>query len=156
MPASVREEIVANIQTTLRLIDAGATYDNTIEDAAIQRWNSNGNPRGTVPMILIYEASESRSDKSFRLTHCRMSIFLALMCRQTEDDSTSAGTLLNSLLGDITKALKVDVTRGGYAVDTEITDVSPLETEEGQEEFGLLITVDVEYRHDQTNPKTVA
>ena len=59
------------------------------------------------------------------------------------------------LMIKFTRKLKEDITRGGNAVDTAVTSVEPFDTIEGQGEVGLVITLEVKYRHAQNNPKTV-
>lgn len=154
MPDTIREKIFLNLVTTLSGIVVANGYENDI--ASVERWNMNGNNKASVPAIIINSGPEKDSDSvAYNLTHCLLTVFLELWVRQNETESTATATdrLLNSLLGDIKKALQVDVTRGGVAVDTEITDIESFETIEGQQHAGLIITVEIEYRHIQTNPQ---
>lgn len=154
MPDTVRENIFENIQTTLAAIVAGGTYDNTIQ--RVERWKQHGQDfQGAMPLIVITSGPEKRSDRTYPLTICDLTVYLSLWTRQAESDSADSETVLNSILGDITKALKTDLTRGGYAVDTEITDIEPFDVVEGQPYSGLIITLAINYRHQQNNPKTV-
>ena len=59
----------------------------------------------------------------------------------------STDTILNSLLGDVEKALAIDETRGGNAVDTIITGCVPFETVEGQPYSGIILDIKIHYRH---------
>lgn len=155
MPDTVREAIFADLVTTLSAIAVAGGYDNDI--ASVQRWDMNGNNKADVPAIIVNSGPEKSDDgKAYDLTHCLLTVFLELWVRQNETESAATPTdkLLNSLLGDVKKALALDVTRGGIAVDTEITDVETFETIEGQQHSGLIITVEIEYRHKQTDPKT--
>ena len=155
MADTVREKIFANLVTTLSGISVAGGYDNNI--ALVERWNMNGNNKANVPAIIINSGPEKNDDdKAYNLTHCLLAVFLELWVRQNETESAATPTdkILNSLLGDIKKALAVDVTRGGNAVDTEVTDIETFETIEGQQHAGLIITVEIEYRHKQTDPQT--
>lgn len=153
MADTIREKIFENLVTTLSGISVVGGYDNDI--ASVERWNMNGNNKASVPAIIINSGPEKNDDgKAYDLTHCLLTVFIELWVRQNEAESATTPTdkLLNSLLGDIKKALAQDVTRGGNAVDTEVTDVETFETIEGQQHAGLVITVQIEYRHQQQNP----
>ena len=154
MPNTVRENIFANLKTTLETIVAGATYDNTV--AEVRRYNINDQALGSYPLIVITPGTETGNDEAFPLLKCVLEVILEVWISPAEDETTATDTLLNSLLGDIKRSLMQDITRGGYAVDTTVgTLVEPFESLRGQAEAGYFITVKIEYRHDQTNPKTV-
>ena len=155
MADTVREKIFADLVTTLSGISTANGYDNNI--ASVQRWDMNGNNKVGVPAIIVNSGPEKNDDgKAYDLTHCLLTVFLELWVRQNEAESAAMPTdkLLNSLLGDIKKSLAEDVTRGGNAFDTEVTDVETFETVEGQQHAGLVVTIEIEYRHKQTDPKT--
>jgi len=155
MADTVREKVFLNLVTTLSGILVANGYENNI--TSVQRWDMNGNNKANVPAIIINSGPEKNDDdRAYNLTHCVLTIFLELWVRQNETESAAIPTdkLLNSLLGDVKKALAVDVTRGGVAVDTEVTDIETFETIEGQQHAGLIITTEIEYRHKQTDPQT--
>lgn len=151
MALTVRENIMANIATVLATITVANGYANTV--GSVQRWKQNGNPLTTVPAIIIHEGAESNEDKPDPLTNCHLSVYLALYIRESEDAAAGTGTTLNSLLGDIVKALKVDITRGGYAADTTKKGDAPFEVVEGEAYAGLVIELDIHYRYKQTDPQ---
>ncbi len=153
MPNTVRENIFQDIKSALSLISVSNGFDNNI--ASVQQWDVNGNNLVSVPVIIVNSGPEDGSDNAYPLTTCSLKVFLTLWTRIDEGSSSAPDTVLNSLLGDIKKKLKEDIARGGNAVDTSITAVEPFDTIEGQGEVGLVITVEVKYRHAQTNPKTV-
>ena len=153
MADSIREKIMANIKTALAAITTVNGYVNNITN--VQRWKQNGNSIATVPAIIINGGPEDNKDDRFPLTTCMMTIFVDLYIREAESSTSDTDTVLNSLLQDIKKAVKVDITRGGNAVDTTFKSIVPFETIEGQAFAGLIIEVEVEYRHQQTDP-TVA
>ena len=70
----------------------------------------------------------------------------------SDDESDSIDTRLNDVASDIEKKLKADVTRGQLAVDTFITQVEKIDTEENT---GVLITVIVHYRTAFNDPYTL-
>ncbi|MBI5147765.1 MAG: hypothetical protein HZA37_01275 [Parcubacteria group bacterium] len=153
MPNTVREDIFQNVKTALQAITQANGFDNNM--GSIQQWDPNGNAYGAMPMVIINSGPESDVDDAFPLTTCRLTIFLTLWTRIDEGSSTPADTVLNSLLGDIKKKLKEDIARGGKAVDTKIGEIEPFDVIQGQGEVGLIITIEVLYRHSQTDPKEV-
>jgi len=153
MPNTIRENIFQNIKSALSLISVANGFDNNI--ASVQQWDVNGNTLSAVPTIIVNSGPEDGSDNAYPLTTCSLKIFLTLWTRIDEGSGSAPDTVLNSLLGDIKRKLKEDIARGGNAVDTAITSVEPFDTIEGQGEVGLVITVEVKYRHAQINPKTV-
>lgn len=152
MGDTVREKIIQNMVTTLQGITVAAGYNNTL--ASVQRYKAFANVTLDVPAVLVGEGAEDCSDHADPLTSCNLTVFLAVVTRQAESDTAATGAVLNSLLGDIKKALMIDHTRGGYAVDTNIKYSEPYEIAEGNPQVGLLITVEIEYRHLITNPES--
>jgi len=153
MGTTVRESIIQNIKTTLEAITIANGYNATI--AKVVQWNPNGIGHGTMPMIIIAAGPEPNSEnEGYDLQTCRMTVFLDLWIAVDEDATEAADTTLNKHLGDIKKALMTDLTRGGYAVTTHITDVEPFDVVEGQPYAGLIITAEVHYRHAISNPET--
>ena len=154
MPDTVREDIFANIKTSLQAITTGNGFDNTI--TTVKRYNINDETLGPYPMVIINPGTETNQEqgKDFSLTHCQMQVILEVWINPQASETTPTDKLLNSLLGDIKKKLKEDITRGGKAIDTRFAEIEPFEQLTGQSEAGYFITIVVEYRHLQTNPKT--
>lgn len=149
MADTVKEAIMKNIKTTLEAIQAGETYNNTIK--SVQRWQQKGNSLVLVPCIVINAGPEDRTDDPNPLTSCDFTVYIDVW---TRDESDSTDSILNSLFGDIIKALTADITRGGNAVETHILSVVPFETIEGQPYAGIIVETLIKYRHEQTDPET--
>lgn len=147
---TVRENILSNIKTTLETITIANGYANTI--ASVQRWDKRGNVLRQVPCIVVNAGQEEKQMSPNPLFTCRLSVYLDLWIRQDESDAQPTDTLLSSLLGDIEKALMVDNTRGGYAIETNIKSNVPFETVEGQPHAGLTIELEILYQHKQSDP----
>ncbi len=153
MPDTIREKIFQSIEYALNTIHVVNGYDNDI--ASVQRWRQNGNLLKDVPAAIISTGVERNDDKPFPLTSCNLTVFLDVWIREPESSTQGTEILLNSLLGDIKKALKVDILRGGNAVDTNFGDTLPFETVEGEPHAGFILELLIKYRHLQTDPKTV-
>ena len=147
---TVRENILANIKTTLETITITNGYGNNI--ASVQRWNKRGNALRQVPCIVVNAGQEEKQMSPNPFFSCKLSVYLDLWIRQDESDSQSTDSLLSGLLGDIEKSLMVDNTRGGYAIETNIKSNVPFETVEGQPHAGLTIELEVLYQHRQSDP----
>lgn len=148
---TVRESILANIKTTLETITTENGYNNTL--ASVQRWKQNANTFNHVPCVIIAAGPETKSIGPYPNQTCRLTVFLGIWTRQLETDTDPSDTILNSLMGDVEKALMTDVTRGGYSRDTNIISNEPFDSIEGQPDIGLMIQVEVLYQHLITNPE---
>ena len=115
---TIRESILENLRTTLAEITAANGYHNDI--ASVQRWRQSGNSLLNIPCIVINAGPEEKDPIPNPFTTCRLTVYLDVWMRQDQSDPQPTDTLLNSLLGDIEKALMVDYTRGGFAKDTNI------------------------------------
>ncbi|MDD5450197.1 MAG: hypothetical protein PHO42_06370 [Candidatus Omnitrophica bacterium] len=149
--STVRENIIANLKTTLEAITQANGYNNDI--ASVQRWMQRGNILKSVPCIVISAGQEDKKPEPNPLMTCRLSVYLELYLRQNETDQTPTDSLINSLLGDIEKALMLDYTRGSFALDTNIRAIMPFETQEGQANAGAVIEIEILYQHQQNNPE---
>jgi hypothetical protein len=150
--ATIRENILANLKTVLSTISIANGYDNNI--ASVQRYLMHGNPLVNVPAIIITAGPERKAPNPNPLQTCHMTVFLEIWVTQAQSDTTPTDTVINSIYGDIEKAVMVDVTRGGNAIDNLVVGAVPFETIEGQPYAGLIIELDVEYQHNQNDPES--
>lgn len=151
---TVRESILANIKTVLQTVTIGNGYDNTL--ASVQRWRQSGNNLINVPCVIINAGPEDKQDEPNPYKTCLLTVYLDLWNRQDADSTADTDTILNSIYGDIEKALMVDITRGGYAIDTNVRSAAPFETVEGQPHAGLTIEIEIQYQHLISDPETAA
>ena len=150
---TIRERILANIKTTLEAITIVNGYANTI--LSVQRWDKRGNALRQVPCIVINAGQEEKQMSPNPYFTCRLSVYLDVWIRQDEGDATATDVILSGILGDIEKALMVDNSRAGFAIDTNIKSNVPFETVEGQPHAGLTIEIEVLYQHTQSDPSIV-
>ena len=153
MADSIREKIMQNIKTTLLTISVANGYVNEI--SSVQRWAQAGNNLADVPCIIINAGPETLQQKPGLVAECRLSVMIDLWIRHdTTANPGSTDAILNSIFADIEKALMVDYTRGGYAVNTYVTNVVPFETAKGQPYAGLIIETEILYMHFVSDPAT--
>lgn len=154
MADTIREKILKNIKTTLESVTTGNGYDNTV--GSVQRWKKQGNATSEASITcVIYPGPETKQPRPNPLFTCRLPLMLEFFVLQDKEDTLSTDERLNSLLGDIEKALMVDITRGGFAEDTDILGNEPFLTIEGQPNAGLTVDIEVLYRHKQTDPELI-
>lgn len=152
MGDTVREKIMQNVKTTLEGISIANGYNNDI--ASVQRWDQASNPLIEVPCIMIRGGLEEKEPAPNPLTTCRLMIFIDVWIRHDKDaDPRSTDAILCSHLGDVEKALMVDIKRGGYAVDTILQRNVPFENIEGEPYAGIVMEVEIHYRHKTNDPE---
>lgn len=148
---TVRESILQDLKTTLETISTANGYHNDI--ANVQRWRQSGNSLLSVPCIVINAGPEEKEPVPNPFTTCKFTVYLDVWMRQDSSDPQATDTLLNSLLGDVEKALIQDITRGGFAKDTNIKSNVLFETLEGQPQTGIIIELEIIYQHKQDDPE---
>ena len=136
---SVRENIASNIVTQLQAISSP-----TIKLVTREPFDFDKLSNAQYPAILVRTTNESREDGTVGgATSSRFgNIDYELVCFVK---STTIDTSRNQIVEAIEEKLDVDRTRGGNAIDTQITSI---ETDDGSIDpiGGVIITVRVEYQ----------
>lgn len=150
--STIRENILNNVLTTLQGVTTGNGFNNTL--GRVERWNMHANAlAGGLPAVFISVGSETKQPEPNPLMSCELDVVLYLFIVQAEGDSDPTDQVVNSLFGDIEKALAADFSRGGYAIDSLVTSADPFEGVEGQPFAGLIIHLMVRYQHRQDDPE---
>lgn len=156
MADSVRELIMKDIQRTLETITTANGYRNTL--ASVQRFNQAGQSLANTPVCVLMEGEDSVDQEgplagSFSLTSRTLSVSIVVVhCQDLDADARSASEVMNGLIQDIQKAMQVDHTRGGVALDTMEIGIGEMDVEEGQPEIVQTIGFRIRYRHQRTDP----
>lgn len=150
MSESIRELILKNLKTTMQGITVANGYNYTI--ASVQRWESKGNNYAAVPCIVINSGPEDKEEGPDPQTTCKFTVFIEATYRQDDDSTENSDSIISKLLADIEKALTVDITRGNNAENTKILGNILFETTEGERSFGVIINLEILYRHKNTDP----
>lgn len=150
MNDSIRELILQNIKTTLQGITTGAGYNYTVQ--SVERWKQKGNTTNVSPHIIVHAGPETKNPGPDPQTECDLSLIIEAGYRQDDTDITESDIIVSKLLADIEKALLADYTRGGYAEETKISGNIPFEYVEGQPRFGILVQIELKYKHANTDP----
>jgi hypothetical protein len=149
---TVREKILENLKTTLEGITVANGYNFDFTSGTIQRWSMHGNSLVNLPAVVLSCGDESEQSAPYPLEECALSVYLDCFFVSDEDEATSTDTYLNRLQGDIKKAVLADHTRGGHAVDTNVLGTTPFETTEGQHYAGIIVEIEIKYRHQRLDP----
>ena len=154
MADSVREQIVKHIQTTLQGITVANGYGNTL--TAVERLLQRGQTTQP-PMAYVLEGDDEASVGTIfgaaGLISRSLQVGIVLVVQQDDDvDARSASEVMNSLIADVQKALQVDHTRGGLAINTEETSVSAVQVEEGMPVLSATVEYRIAYRHSRVDP----
>ncbi len=148
--SSIRESILGNIKTTLAAMTVAGGYNYA--PATVERWKQKGQSTQASPHIIIHAGPENKHPGPDPQQTCVLSLLIEYGYRQDDTDTTESDTIVSKLLEDIEKALLADNTRAGYAEDTTITGNIPFEVVDGQPRFGIMVQVEVQYKHALLNP----
>ena len=150
MAQTIRDKVLSNLKTVLETITTANGYSNSLKK--VSRWDQRSNPLSDTPCLTIALANESKEPEPNPLYTCRLTVLLEVWVCQKKSDPLSTDELLCSLLGDVEKCVMQDITRGGFAKDTDIKGSQPFEGVEGQPYAGIVVELEIEYEHNQLDP----
>jgi len=157
MPPSgtpVKEAIVADLETTLAAVAAGSDYYNTIEK--VTRIDAGPMNIKMFPAVIIVPLSADYSregDQGTLTISTEYRVQLSLFMRTRTD----AVTKIEKLIRDVHKAILVDRTRGGNALNTRALSDEvfyPTEDDEAYTSANLTIGVTFRTKNDDLNIST--
>ena len=148
----VKEQIMANLQTTLEGVNGGASYYTDF--SKVERVEAGGVQVKTFPTAIIsplgteYDSPNAvvttKIGATFRV---EITVFL-----RTRSNATRA---VERAIRDVHTALYVDRTRGGLAIDTRVAGSDPFYPSEATEPIcGADISVSITYRTQATDLNT--
>lgn len=142
---STRESIAGNLLTTLTNMTTPVTLKKVERDSFDFERLSNAQ----FPAAWIQSGAESKTSITVGSSSKIKGIISYTIIGFVK--SSSIDTSRNQLLESIEIALFDDVTRGGYAIETKVTDVS---TDEGAIDpvGGIVVSVEIEYHYIRGNP----
>ena len=156
MANSNRKRILDNLVSTIAAITVAGGYNLGCGQCVRGYKHFNQVPEdlltGTKFAAYVAGADEKRKNNAQRTFHSEiLASVLVYVLTPSAENTVQLEQDLDSAIEDITKALMVDVTRGGYAITTEITDI---DTDKGsfQPYAGAEILVRMEYRASVSTP----
>lgn len=139
----IRENILANIVTTLQAVNGTGGYNyklNHVERARLTKFD------GIYPAAFVFEETDAPVEEYDSTIVRKLTVTVEAWIESTS--SISQG--INKLLADIEKAMMTDRTRGGHAIDTNpptaqfvVMDGMPA---------GVLVSFDITYHHAAAQP----
>jgi len=155
MADSIAERIMQHLETTLESITTVNGYENTID--SVQRFQQEGQDPIDGNGVLLLDGDDVVEGMilagAYDLISRRRHVDLVIIGRQDLSvDTRSASEYMNSLEQDVRKALQVDETRGGIAINTEETQANETDVQIGMPELRRVIGYDIRYRHRRTDP----
>lgn len=153
MPAaSLRESIMDNIVTTIAAITTAGGYNFSVGECILGLKTITDSPGDIMPNVYVAGADEERKNTAQRTYRSDLLVTLVGYVKLADNaDKPTLERMISRLIADITKALMVDVTRGGYAITTEI---NAIDTDKGfYAPFGAVeISVRVDYQAAVATP----
>jgi hypothetical protein len=124
MANSRRKRIIDNVISTLAAVTTGGGYNFTIGQAARGFKNFNAIAEDLFPVVYAAGADEKRVNMTNGEFRSDLMISLVGYVRVADAANTEAlEQAIDNLIEDITKALMVDTTRGGFSTLTEIGEI---------------------------------
>ena len=148
------EHIAVNIEAAINAITEGNGFN---QDLVAVRPKRN-DFKDVVPedgKVLIWQADdELPEEQAYGAKEWIQPFVLMAIVLDSDEASASIDTRLNQVRADIQKKLIEDVTRGGYAFDTELLPCAKFD--DGQGFTGIAVNVAVHYRVKEDDPYTGA
>ncbi|MCP4601644.1 MAG: hypothetical protein GY847_14215 [Proteobacteria bacterium] len=151
MAASIKEQIIQNVLTTLATITTGNGYAQSVGTVAregtisgIAKW----------PALLVEDQNETiDTTVTMSWTHAELPIVIDIFTGGSETPETTA----SYLEADIHKALLVDHTRGGLAIDTLPISAELMSADKkAKPTSGTQVGFTINYRYAYGDPYTAA
>ncbi len=151
MNLPILERIALNLIDTLKGISVQAGYLN---DVQVQRMNLKRGTSYRDRMILVMTGSAERLDdqESVGFLHWEQSFLLTCFVQESDQSQMSLDERVNAIRADVERAVMLDYTRGGYALDTDLGDIIRMPVEAGTGMSGVVIEVLVQYRTSRLDP----
>jgi hypothetical protein len=138
---SIRESIAANLVTTL----SGMTSPITLKKVERNPFDFEKLSNAQFPACWIQSGEETREDSTMNESSSKRAAVVNYRVIGFVKSST-IDTARNELIEGIEEVLDADRTRGGYALDTQVTEVG---TDEGAIDpvGGIIMNVRIEYTY---------
>lgn len=154
MSESIKERIMQNVVEALSTISIANGYENDI--ASIQRQGLDVLSLKDVPLLYVFDGEDlvMRDKKTFPHTYRRLELYVSVAARPDSNvESRSGSTVLNSLLSDVERCLMADRTRSGLAIGTDSPDWMEAAFEDDMPHLAKALRFTIDYRHDHQDPR---
>ena len=148
--ASIREQIMAAIETRLGTISIANGYNNDIRE--VFRYTQDPSSLEKLPAIGIRRKTEATGFKYNEHVDKDLTIDITAFAHHPENTDGSSETISDSLIEDIEVAIAQDEEWSTLAMATDVLDWEDFPTEDGQALIGATLTMVIRYRHRIDNP----
>jgi hypothetical protein len=152
MSTPIIEYIAANIKTTIDGITTTGGYNQTLighRPRRVDFIDSSFNDKD----VLIVQKEMDVVEGAIQSAEWRQHFDVIVSLLDADAATDTIDTRINVAAADIMKALLIDHTRGGYAIDTTIHKAAMMEDESGITS-GVVLDISVLYRTKYTDPYT--
>ncbi len=153
MSLPVIEKIAANVLTTVNGVTTDNGYNQTIVVKRAGRVDYDSEAAADDLEGLIYQGKRERIEGPFTLYSWRQPFAIIAFALNDDGSSVTIDTRLNQICADMEKALRLDITRGGNAYETDIGEPEFLEAEDGSMS-AVRLPITVDYRVLKSDPYT--
>lgn len=155
--ASILDSLLSNVESALLQIHVANGYENT--PAKVQRVQQSLTSIADVPAVLIAMRDiRAADDEPYGVQDWILSLEVHAVWvadpQTVEFERDASGNPTEntteqyaSWMADINTALLADHTRGGYAIDTTIVAMEPVPVSSENRLAGVIVDVEVRYRH---------
>ena len=154
MATPIIETIAAEIETTIAGITTGAGYNQTLDPLRPKR-NDFYLEAPVDLKALVVQADDDVADfQAIGTETWRQTFVIVVFVIDSDTETASIDTRINQVKSDIRKAIFVDTTRSGNAIDTILAGA--VKFDDGEGATGCAVYFDVLYRTVEGDPYTLS
>lgn len=152
MAIPIIEEIAANLLTTINGVTEGNGYNQTIVVKRASRVDYDTGTPGDLGGLL-YQLTREKLEGPFILNTWRQTFNVTVIALNNDGSAVTIDTRLNQIAEDITKAIRVDITRGDFAYQTDIGESAFAVADDGSIS-AVVLEIIIDYRVLKSDPYT--
>lgn len=152
MTTPIKESISADLLTTVNGVTVANEYNQTIIVKRARHRDYGDTVPDDLTGVLEQDSWEEDAEAPHNTRQIIQNYLLTIFIIDSEDTTSTWETRYNNVEADVWKAIMTDITRGGYAIDTEI--ISSEKLEEENIGTGITMTIAVKFRHKDDDPYT--
>ena len=159
--STIREQILDQVETALKAVEAGSTYFTTFPDTAVERMRSTSLNQLVYPAVKIWEGPEEKSTNAVRGNPVPIGMILCILTLEIHfffrADASQASEDGNEIIHDIEVAMNTldGDTIGGVLVRIESLGNFLTLAEPSDPEWEGVCVFEVIYRHKRGDPSTI-
>lgn len=152
MSIPIIEEIAANLLTTLNGVTTGNSYNQTIVVKRMSRSDYDTETMGDLQGLMA-QTTREKLESPFTTNTWRQTFDVSVVALNDDGSAVTIDTRLNQIAEDITKAVRVDITRGGFAYQTDIGESAFAVADDGSIS-AVVLEIIIDYRVLKSDPYT--